>query len=432
LIQIAGAMSNLRRLADIGSQPLVVPNVVIDPLQLYLRLGYEDDNYDDNGYWGHDDGTGNQCQDVGNAFVEVTIERSTVTASASPSPSPMPSPLNCLASTSEAFGTDDDLDGIVDACEQLLAEKFAPIVYHSSDESNYPTNVDRFLKNTALWFYDDDCSPDLKARLTTNPSQAQLLGQTHEGGCGSSDTVFSNGTRSDKKQRTFFLEDVAEEFRIGSLDSAEWTTYFHAYKNDLGGVTIQYWRFYAFNDAINNHGGDWEGLHLVLNSNLAVSRLDLLGHTSIESVQPGNVVWEANHPRIFSEGGGHASHASGSGIEARGCPGNSACSIDPGNPRTFVRQETWPSGEVKWFDGKVGKAGALLNLGEKLHPLNNQVFIQYSGIWGSPGTLFGTSGYWGPTFNETDMGNDGFVKAWCSGMTSSTRSQECYPSARSR
>lgn len=359
-------------------------------------------------------------------------ERKVVPASASPSPSPMPSPLNCLASTAGASDADDDRDGIVDACEQLLAEKFAPIFYHSSDESNFPTNVDLFLKKTTLWFYDDDCSPDLKVKLITNPSQAQLLGQTHQGGCGSSDTVFSNGTRSDRKQRTFFLEDVEDEFRVGSLDSAEWTTYYHVYKNDLGGMTIQYWRFYAFNDAFNDHGGDWEGLHVVLSSSLAVSRLDLLGHTAIESVLPANIVWEGNHPRIFSEGGGHASRASGNGIEARGCPGNAFCSIDPANPRTFVRQETWPGGEVKWFDGKVGKTGALLNLGEKLHPLNNQVFIQYSGIWGSPGTFFGTSGYWGPAFNETDMGNDGFIKAWCSGITSSTRNRECFPSSRSR
>jgi hypothetical protein len=29
------------------------------------------------------------------------------------------------------------------------------------------------------------------------------------------------------------------------------------------------------------------------------------------------------------------------------------------------------------------------------------VFIRYSGLWGSPGRLFITSGYWGPAFNET-------------------------------
>jgi hypothetical protein len=38
-----------------------------------LRLGYQDDNYTDNGYWGHDDGTDNQCRGVGDAWVEFTV-----------------------------------------------------------------------------------------------------------------------------------------------------------------------------------------------------------------------------------------------------------------------------------------------------------------------------------------------------------------------
>jgi hypothetical protein len=36
-------------------------------------LGYTDDGYGDNGYWGHDDGTENQCANVGNAYVDVYI-----------------------------------------------------------------------------------------------------------------------------------------------------------------------------------------------------------------------------------------------------------------------------------------------------------------------------------------------------------------------
>ena len=40
-----------------------------------LTLGYEDDNYSDNGYSDHDDGTGDQCKGVGNAFVNITIDR---------------------------------------------------------------------------------------------------------------------------------------------------------------------------------------------------------------------------------------------------------------------------------------------------------------------------------------------------------------------
>ncbi|HMJ86849.1 MAG TPA: hypothetical protein VK504_26910, partial [Vicinamibacterales bacterium] len=75
--------------------------------------------------------------------------------------------------------------------------------------------------------------------------------------------------------------------------------------------------------------------------------------------------------------------------------------------------------------------GPLVNVGEKLAPLNGQVFIQYSGIWGSPGTFFGTSGYWGPAFNETGMGAGRFMTAWCDGMSPAPY-YECHPNAASR
>jgi hypothetical protein len=38
-----------------------------------LLLGYQDDGYSDNGYYSHDDGTNDQCKNVGNAFVSLTI-----------------------------------------------------------------------------------------------------------------------------------------------------------------------------------------------------------------------------------------------------------------------------------------------------------------------------------------------------------------------
>lgn len=39
-----------------------------------LILGYEDDEYGDNGYWGHDDGTDGQCAGIGGAVVEVVVD----------------------------------------------------------------------------------------------------------------------------------------------------------------------------------------------------------------------------------------------------------------------------------------------------------------------------------------------------------------------
>jgi hypothetical protein len=38
-----------------------------------LRLGYQDDQRDDNGYWNHDDGDEDQCKGVGPAFVEIGV-----------------------------------------------------------------------------------------------------------------------------------------------------------------------------------------------------------------------------------------------------------------------------------------------------------------------------------------------------------------------
>jgi hypothetical protein len=45
----------------------------LNPAQLYLRLGYEDDGYGDNGYSSHDDGTEGQCKNSVNAFVIISI-----------------------------------------------------------------------------------------------------------------------------------------------------------------------------------------------------------------------------------------------------------------------------------------------------------------------------------------------------------------------
>jgi hypothetical protein len=73
LIWIPGATPGLVRIASVISRPQSIP-LGIDPAQSYLRLGYEDDDYGDNGYWGHDNGTGDQCRGLPNAYVVVTIE----------------------------------------------------------------------------------------------------------------------------------------------------------------------------------------------------------------------------------------------------------------------------------------------------------------------------------------------------------------------
>lgn len=67
----------LDRIGTRINQTLTIPAGVSAPFN-FLKLGYEDDGYGDNGYWGHDDGTENQCKNVGPAWVQITITPSTV------------------------------------------------------------------------------------------------------------------------------------------------------------------------------------------------------------------------------------------------------------------------------------------------------------------------------------------------------------------
>lgn len=324
--------------------------------------------------------------------------------------------------------TDCDKDGILDSLEQTLAEKFAPIIFHDSNEPNFPTNVDEFLLHTSLFIFDDECdfpSRDVHKLVKVKPSQNDLIVQSFDDNfCGSTGLVKSNCTRSIKKQRTYYLKDVDTEFKKGSSDSKNWTTYFHSYKNIHNGITIQYWRFYSFNTGFKlskfdfSHGGDWECVQVVLDSLLNPIFADLLGHTKIDRYAWNSLNSENNHLLIFAGKGSHSSI--------------------PYQNQQGVKQETWTNGKVFQLNGNISETGALLNIGEKIHPLNSQYFIQYSGIWGSPGDFYFTSGYWSPTYNETDMDNGNqFIKAWCNEMFNAENLEdagikECFPCATSR
>jgi hypothetical protein len=74
-----------------GQTVTVPPNA--DIKQLYLRLGYEDDDYSDDGYNDHDDGTQNQCKTSGTlyggpAYVVITIVHGPPTQTTTGSPLP--------------------------------------------------------------------------------------------------------------------------------------------------------------------------------------------------------------------------------------------------------------------------------------------------------------------------------------------------------
>jgi hypothetical protein len=130
-------------------------------------------------------------------------------------------------------------------------------------------------------------------------------------------------------------------------------------------------------------------------------------------------LYGGTHPVVYCERGGHATLAVGG--------------------KAGIRHETWgqDAGALVTRPGQTpSPAGRLVNVGSKTSPLNGQVFIRYSGLWGSPGTFFWTSGYWGPAYNETRMGADGFITAWGAAALDPQKAvngeREFYPAAVSR
>jgi hypothetical protein len=76
LIWIPGINGGLERIQNFGlnkNYQIKSPLPGINPVELYLRLGYEDDGYSDNGYYSHDDGTEDQCKNVDHAWAIISI-----------------------------------------------------------------------------------------------------------------------------------------------------------------------------------------------------------------------------------------------------------------------------------------------------------------------------------------------------------------------
>jgi len=77
-IWIPGVNNSLTRIKDFSAfranRQIPAPlSAGLKSADLYLRLGYEDDNYGDNSYDKHDDGTEDQCKNSVNAFVVISI-----------------------------------------------------------------------------------------------------------------------------------------------------------------------------------------------------------------------------------------------------------------------------------------------------------------------------------------------------------------------
>ena len=323
---------------------------------------------------------------------------------------------------------DRDRNGVPDGLELRLANEFAPILFYDRDEPNLPASVERFLAETDLWFFSQYCDP--QQVLISKPAGFQLLKASRPSCRVSGELVHASGTRSLDKKSTFYLSNVMESARRGGEDSAAWTTYVHAYRNELGGVTLQYWRFYAYNTSymmgfpidFGTHGGDWEAIHVVLqpasSGAFTPVSIRLLGHRDIITRPWSEIVAEGGHPLILCEKGSHTSIL--------------VTRADSSKRPQRIEHRSWTGGTIRWPSGKISESGPIVMLGQKTSPAPGAEWLRYSGLWGtreSSGLYkYYRSGYWGPAFNETGLHSDGFIAAWCEGIAhvGFAVDKECY------
>jgi hypothetical protein len=111
-----------------------------------------------------------------------------------------------------------------------------------------------------------------------------------------------------------------EQFSRRALAGSEPTTYAHvAVQPDRpGGLALQYWFFYAYNDFNNKHEGDWEMIQLVFDAGTAEEALTRrpvrIGYSQHEGAEQAD--WgdeklqlvDGSHPVVYPAAGSHANY----------------------------------------------------------------------------------------------------------------------------
>jgi hypothetical protein len=279
-------------------------------------------------------------------------------------------------------------------------------------------------------------------------------------------------------QQTFVLPDLDETHHVGSLDPLDWKTYFHAYPSADGGIVLQYWHLFAYNHlgvaSYGNHGGDWDAtIHVQLGPDLQVEQIWFSRHAIDhpgDAISAELITWsDETHPLITIDGGGHAAYALPEDFCDRRSPWTGGKATwpsdenDPLNPDKLVTIDCdalvtvgppfsghRPGGTIwQTQDGGLVVAsgnlthpifspsshGGMVNLGEynpctarscngarqasrllagEFHPLNDQLFIEFSGKWGSlPQGLSTIEPPRGPVFQgKEDTGSEVVYRAW--------------------
>ncbi len=300
-------------------------------------------------------------------------------------------------------GRDDDGDGLDDGCEARLLHDRAPLLYMPfAYDWIRPASVDWYLARTALRFHHDNCGDEQIAAKGTL-TQANLVSFRHAtkqgfwSGCDHTSTYISSATGPWNDDQHFFLQP-SDSVHAGSSNPADWKVYGHAYPNRIGGINLQYWFFYPYNDNGGpiNHESDWESVIVRLQPDRSVHGVYFCQHGHCDNFRSAaQLTWLGSHPTGWVADGSHATYPT----------------VNECNDAPFTAEATGPNCSTNdayrwftWAGGKGTQAGyqgaGVVNVGEKTRPLADQHFIDYGGTWGEQGSTETTSGKRTPSFQD--------------------------------
>jgi len=272
-----------------------------------------------------------------------------------------------------ANAVDTDNDGIDDADEILLAEKYAPIFYFEKEEEVYPVSIEYHLSNSNL----NKSVEGKDILITSSPSIEQL-------------SLYTNPEENyylDNRKGTINDTRIIDDYRA-QMDSLGYTVYCHVTpKNENGEdfTVIQYWMFYAFNKGtLNIHEGDWEMVQVVLDSSDTPIKAMYSQHVSGQKAAWSEVEKDGNHMKVYVARGSHANyfrHYQGKLGLASDIVGKNGKKLNPEDYEIIVL-------------GEIGSAN--LN--------SEQNWIDFAGRWGDFGgaqdELRGKRGPYGPAYRQ--------------------------------
>jgi len=184
---------------------------------------------------------------------------------------------------------DSDNDGIPDAKETELASRYLPSLQFKAGERFFPVDITYHLNNSVL-------------KLRTGETITTV------------DPSPTIGTISTKGE-TYFLDNKLGNLTEIAADygqrraSLGYIIYARVTKESAF-IAVQYWFFYAYNDAaLNEHEGDWEMIEILLDASENPVSAVYSQHLQGQRALWGDVEKvDATHPKVYVARGSHANY----------------------------------------------------------------------------------------------------------------------------